>query len=195
MSSQATALAIGLTSAELERGRRAIDTALQGIVQSTQGLSEAQWNFKPSPECWSIAQILEHVVVVQDRILGPMWEQLMAAPAPVGYDSEAIEEIIAAGVPDRSAKFPAPEPMRPTGQWTPAVSMQRFVANDTAMRKLLESTPDLRHHAVLAMPVKAMSKGAYELVDGFGWLLLLAGHSQRHALQIQEVKANQNFPK
>lgn len=195
MSSQATALAVGLTPQELERGHRAIDTALQGVVQSTQGLSEEQWNFKPSPECWSIAEILEHVVVVQDRILGPMWEQLMAAPAPVGYDSAAIEALIVAGVPNRSAKFPAPDVLHPSGRWTPAESTQRFVANDTAMRKLLESTPDLRQHAVPAMPVKAMSKGAYELVDGYGWLLLLAGHSERHVLQIKEVKANPGFPK
>jgi hypothetical protein len=32
-------------------------------------------------------------------------------------------------------------------------------------------------------------------LDAYQWLLLLASHSERHTLQILEVKADPNFPK
>ena len=32
-------------------------------------------------------------------------------------------------------------------------------------------------------------------LDGYEWILLIAGHSERHTKQMLEVKANPNFPK
>jgi uncharacterized damage-inducible protein DinB len=34
-----------------------------------------------------------------------------------------------------------------------------------------------------------------EQVDGYQWLLLISAHSARHTAQIEEVKADPNFPK
>lgn len=45
------------------------------------------------------------------------------------------------------------------------------------------------------MPVKGMSQGKHEMADGFAWVILLAGHSERHAAQIREVAADPGFPK
>ncbi len=51
----------------------------------------------------------------------------------------------------------------------------------------LKTTPDLRAHAADSpMGVK---------LDGYEWILLIAGHSERHTKQILEVKADPNFPK
>ena len=43
-------------------------------------------------------------------------------------------------------------------------------------------------------PVKAISKGKYETADGYQWLLLAAGHTERHTKQILEVRAHADFP-
>jgi len=32
-------------------------------------------------------------------------------------------------------------------------------------------------------------------MDGYQWILLLSAHSRRHTAQLNEVKANANFPK
>jgi hypothetical protein len=32
-------------------------------------------------------------------------------------------------------------------------------------------------------------------LDGYEWVLFVAGHSERHTKQINEVKADPNFPK
>ena len=36
---------------------------------------------------------------------------------------------------------------------------------------------------------------AFEMLDAYDWLLFLSGHTERHTLQIQEVKADPGFPK
>ena len=33
------------------------------------------------------------------------------------------------------------------------------------------------------------------MMDTYQWMLLVAGHSKRHTLQIEEVKASPGFPK
>lgn len=47
---------------------------------------------------------------------------------------------------------------------------------------------DLRRHLAPSPVVK-------KDLDGYQWILTLVGHSERHTLQILEVKADPNFPK
>ena len=197
MSTSAPGFAAGqLTPHELEQGSRSLESAREAVLRSTQGLSEAQWHYRPAADRWSIAEILEHIVVVQDRVLGPLWDQLVTAPPPpAGHDSKVVAALILTETPNRSEKFPAPEPVRPAARWTPAAALERFLANDAKLRERLESTRDLHQHAVPSMPLKAISKGAHELMDGYEWILLVAGHSERHTLQIREVIADPNFPR
>jgi hypothetical protein len=64
-----------------------------------------QWIFKPAPDRWPIAEILEHMVVTQDYILGPVRKQLTNAPAPGERDTKRVDEIVIDHMPDRTAKF------------------------------------------------------------------------------------------
>ena len=76
-----------LTLLELEQAHLYLRQTQNGIVGAVKGLSEAQWKFKPAPDQWSIAEIVEHAIFVQERVLGPMRQQLANAPAaPAGYD-------------------------------------------------------------------------------------------------------------
>lgn len=151
MSTQAvsTATTGHLTAQDLDTARRALDRSRQAVLSSVEGIGEVQGQFKPSPECWSIAQILEHVVTVQDRILGPMWQQLMSAPPPpAGYEAQAVDAVIDANMMDRTRKFPAPQPLHPVGNVPLGDALERFKANHAVLERRLENTPDLRAHAL-----------------------------------------------
>jgi hypothetical protein len=55
-----------------------------GLVRAVDGLSEQQWQFSPAPGCWSIAQVVEHIVAAEEAILrriAPGRLPLAAAPA------------------------------------------------------------------------------------------------------------------
>jgi hypothetical protein len=183
-----------LTPTELEQGRLYLQQTRDYIVGATKGLSEAQWKFKPGPDRWSIAEILEHIVLAQDLVLGPIQEQLARAPeAPADRDFKQVDAIVLNQIPDRLNKFPAPPPVQPTGRWTHAVASDRLLTNYGRLRELLDA-PDLRQHTVEAMPLKAVSKGAFDSMDGYQWLLTVAAHTERHTKQILEVKADPRFP-
>jgi len=84
-----------LTSAELEQAHLYLQQTQNGVVGATKGLSEAQWRFKPAPDRWSIAEIVEHMVVVQERVLGPIRDQLASAPAASAYsDYKQVDAIV-----------------------------------------------------------------------------------------------------
>ena len=183
-----------LSPADLERARVFLRQTQDMVVGATQGLSKAQWNFKPAPDRWSIAEIVEHMVLAQEYILGPVRQQLAKAAAPPARDNKQEDEILLSGMPDRTVKFTAPDFLKPTGRWTPAESMERLKANYVELKKYLDATPDLRQHAVDAPAVKAISKGAYDSIDGYQAILLVAGHTERHTKQVLEVRADAHFP-
>lgn len=121
----APALAAGqeLTPSELEQGRLFLQQTRDYIIGATKGLSEEQWNFKPAPGRWSIAENVNHAIVVQELVLGPIREQLATAPAPsADFDYKQVDGIVLNQVSSRLSKFPAPEVVRPAGQCAPAVA-------------------------------------------------------------------------
>jgi hypothetical protein len=184
-----------LTEQELEQARLFLQQTRSAVIGATKGLSEPQWRFKPAPDQWSIAENLDHIVVVQERVLGPILSQLASAPAPwANRDYKAVDAIVIHQFPTRLAKFPAPEFVRPVDQIVPMELLDRLKTNYIRLMDYLESTPGLRQRTGQAAPLKAVSKGAYEVMDGYQWVLAAAAHTERHAKQMLEVISDDNFP-
>jgi hypothetical protein len=190
----ASAAELTVSSADMVHARLYLQQTQDLVVGATKGLSKQQWSFKPAPDRWSIAEILEHIVAAQEYVLGPVRNQLAKAPAPAERDIRRVDEVVIDQMPDRTAKFQAPEFLHPTGRCAPADCMERMFKNYAALRKYLETTPDLRQHAIDAPALKAISKGAYDTIDGYQAILLAAAHTERHTKQILEVRADANFP-
>jgi hypothetical protein len=190
-----TSIGQKLTPAELQQGKLFINQSRDGVIGATRGLGDKQFNFKPAPDRWSIAENLEHMVMVQEIILGRVCEQLAdAPPPPADRDSQLIDTIIVSQLPVRLVKFPGPPFLQPSGQWTPSVSLDRLASNCARLDEYLESTPGLREHLLESPPLKAITNGAHTMMDGYQWVLASAAHNERHTKQILEVKADPNFP-
>ena len=191
----AGASAQSLTPAEVARARQYLEQTRDGVIAATAGMSEAQWKFKPAADRWSAAEIVEHIVVAQELVLGPVRQQLAQAPAPPPeHDARTVDEVVVAKLPDRSSKFQAPEPLRPTGTWTEAAAIERLRKDCARLTEYLQSTPDLRQHMVDAPPLAAVSGGQYKAMDGYEWILAAGGHTERHTKQLLEVKADPHYP-
>src|SRR5438445_5802447 len=81
MAGAATASAQEVTQAEKDKALHYLETTKKNILEATRGLSEAQWNFKPAPERWSVAQVMEHIAAAEDFIRDLVKEKVMMAPA------------------------------------------------------------------------------------------------------------------
>jgi hypothetical protein len=158
------------------------------FLKSIDGLTEAQWTFKPSPTAWSIAEVAEHIAISESTILGLIQDKMLTAPPPKTGETMADEKVIA-GLVDRSSKFQAPEMLKPTNKWATRDALVKDfnAARDKTIEFVKTTKEDLRAHAT-PHPVLKM-------LDTHQWVLLIAGHSERHTLQIEEVKTATGYPK
>lgn len=159
------------------------------FLKSIEGLSEAQWNFKPAPDRWSVAECAEHIAA-SEPFIRTMIAGVVNKEATPEMVKEGIrkDEILSTAMVDRSKKFKAPEPLVPTNRFgTPAAATESFKKERAQTIQLASSAPDLRTHGD-----KHFLLGP---LDSYGWFLFLSGHSERHTLQIDEVKASPDFPK
>jgi len=180
-----------LTKQERERGMSELHATRKLFLDSIAGVSDAQWNFKPAPEVWSVAECAEHIALSEDRLYELVTQKLMKTPADPEKKAEVAgkDDLILEKTVDRGQKFQAPEMLRPTHQWASKDDLiGHFKESRDRTIAYVESTQDdLREHFV--------PHPAFKLLDGYQWILLISAHSHRHTLQIEEVKANPNFPK
>ena len=178
-----------LTQAEKERALKYLESTKANLLEATKGLSEAQWNFKPGPDRWSVAQVMEHIAASEDFIRdGLLKEKVMVSPGgETDRDVKKIDEAVVTMIPDRSHKAQAPDPLQPRDRFgSPAESLKHFLESRATTEQYLKTAAGLRDH-VMDGPVGKM--------DGYEFILFIAAHSERHTKQIEEVKADANFPK
>jgi hypothetical protein len=160
------------------------------LLADVKGLSSAQVNWKVDSTHWSVYQCTEHIALAETLIW--QWIQMTEhSPATPDKRSEAkhtTEELIAATT-DRSHKFQAPEMLKPGAQFDgEQAALDAFVRRrDSTIDYIRATQDDLKDHFI-THPVF----GTMDLYQG---LVLLAAHTARHTLQIEEVMASPGFPK
>jgi len=181
-----------LTQAEREKGIAELEGSKKMFLDSTKGLSEAQWNFKAAPDRWSIAECAEHIALAEGYIFGNITNGILKAPlTPEKRTATAgKDDMIVKMLQDRSHKATAPEPIDPTKKpMKPEESVKLFLESRAKSEDFIKTTQeDLRDHMY-------DGPGPIGPLDAYQWVLFMSGHTRRHTLQILEVKADPNFPK
>lgn len=161
------------------------------FLDSVAGLSPEQWNFKAAPDRWSIAECAEHIALSEDFIPGMIKNRIMKTPVTPEQRAgvKVTDQEILDKTPDRSQKFKAPEPIAPKKTFAePDQAVTRFKESREKDIEYIETTQDdLRDHF--------FPHPAFGPLDAYQWFLLVSAHTERHTLQILEVKADPNFPK
>ncbi|MDB6129763.1 MAG: DinB superfamily protein [Verrucomicrobiales bacterium] len=178
-----------LAPEDLAQGIKYLEKTRQGVIASTKGLSEAQWKFKAATNRWSVAEVTEHIAAAEDLLMAMVQDKVMKAPGRTeAEDLKALDQLVLQKIPDRSAKAKAPEPLEPKNQFgSPQASLKHFQESRAKTIAFLKATPDVRQHVADSPMGKKL--------DAYQWVLFVAAHSERHTKQIEEVKADPNFPK
>lgn len=186
----AAAPAAAQSDAQQDRDKAAayLEETRAKFLKSIEGVSDAQWTFKPSPTAWSIAEVAEHIAISESTILGMIQEKMLPLPAPKAGETMPDDKVIAALV-DRTSKFQAPEMLKPVSKWaTQDALVKDFnAARDKTIEFVKTTKEDLRAHAA--------PHPALKILDTHQWVLLIGGHSARHTAQIEEVKTAAGYPK
>jgi len=177
-----------LSQPDLDRAIQYLETTKKNIVDATRGLSDAQWNFKPSVFKWSVAQVMEHIAASEDLLRQLAEDQIKKAPPGPDRDLKKTDDRVLEVIPDRSRKFQAPEQLRPRNQFgSPEAALKHFLESRAKTIELLKNTSDLRAHVV--------DSGLLGKIDAYERILFIGAHSERHTKQLLEVKADPKFPK
>lgn len=179
-----------ITAPEREAAIKQFQTSRDNFLKSIAGLSRKQWTFKPAPHRWSVGEVAEHVTVCEDTVLALLEKRLQSPATPEKRSLvKGKDELILEKFPDRSDKVQAPEFVRPAGRWaTQAEVAKRFEEKRAATIAFIRTTnDDLRVHF--------LDHPSLGTLDGYQWLLMISAHTARHTAQIEEVKAEPNFPK
>jgi hypothetical protein len=177
------------TAQDQERLVAHLERTRDKFLKEVTGLTPAQWNYKAAPDRWSIAEVSEHIAAAEPLIRGAVAKTLQTpTPEELVSDFGNKDDLITSKVIDRSRKAQAPEPLVPTNRYqTPQQSIEAFRAQRAETMQLAMSGADFRAHKA-KHPV-------FGTLDAQGWMLFLSAHTERHTLQIEEVKADPNFPK
>jgi DinB superfamily len=180
-----------LSPEERQAAIKYLEETRQKVLDSLKDLSDAQFKFKPAPDRWSAAEVAEHIAVSEETLLGLVTDRVMKSPATPEKKEAAKgkDELVRNSITNRSVKVQAPEMLRPTNRFkTLDETIKAFNAGrDKTIEYVKTTQDDLRSH-IAPHPI-------FKDLDAYQWLLLLSGHSERHSLQILEVRADPNFPK
>ena len=173
-----------LTPLEREQLVAHLEMTAAWLADEVTGLTAAQIAFHPEPAAWSIAQVVDHLVVVAPIY----WRDLQAAlERPAGGRTSAMSDadVLWYGI-DRTRREQAIAGERTSGEPRdmPAALAAYRKHHDRLLQYIRTTNDDLRGHIV-----------ERQRCDAYQWALLISTHEQRHILQIREIKANPRFPK
>jgi hypothetical protein len=153
-------------------------------------LSNEQLNWKPNSETWSIAQNLDHLIVVNETyypVLAALHQGTYKTPftAKIGFIVSFLGKTVLKAVqPDRRKK------MKTFPIWEPNTSkvdddiLNRFENHQNELKLKIESAKELvAKGVVISSP--ANRNIVYKLETAFD---IIVAHEQRHLEQAKEIK-------
>ncbi len=162
------------------------------VLETAASLSEDAWTFKPGPDRWSVAEVVEHLALTE----GFLWQNIDAALAePVDPEwaakTEGKLETFINTIPDRSKPATAPEPLQPGASGENEMSRIDLVEHFIEGRE-----KSLAFAQETTLPIKAhiIDTEAFGPVSAHHWLVFIALHNERHNKQIDEILADPKLP-
>lgn len=183
-----------ISATEREALIKELQKSEQVFLKAIAAVTAAQAKFKAAPDRWSVLECAEHLALTEPFLFGLALQTATKTEVKpdlskrAAADVSAADQKVAARVVDRTQKAKAPEPATPTGKFaTLEAATAAFRAERAKTIEYVRTTQhDLRGHGFALGP---------ETSDAYQLLLLLAGHTERHSAQIDEVKASPGYPR
>ncbi len=187
VSGQTAPTKVVFTEKDREFGLKYLNETKADFVKQLTGISDAQLNFRSAEGRWTIAEIAEHIIVVENALFGMFTAPAAAKAMNCDNVPRFADTALVLAITNRSQKFTAPEQVRPNGRWK---TLEDLLANFEKTRAITidyikNNKADLRGTFV---------QSPMGTVDSFQGILFLTGHGDRHLAQLKEVKADAKYP-
>lgn len=171
---------------------KSVAAARHSFIQSASGLTYEESQFRLSPESWSIADIVEHMVWAEMGGINGIWKTLDGIknnkPIWAGdsiHNGLTIEQII-----EKTWKEKEQVPENAKPKW--GGSVDYWIAALLGCQQLLEALAERLEGCDLERIVYPhVISGPLNVIQRMEFLRF---HLQRHQKQIEDIKTHANFP-
>jgi uncharacterized damage-inducible protein DinB len=174
-----------MTPGERQRLLAHLQMTESWLVSELEGLSDKQLTFKSTPETWSIKDVVEHLAIAEPQYWANL-ESSMKEPVKADWKPSATDEQMLWYGIDRTNRQRTGEARVPHGQFSTA---QDALASFRKLRRTMIDVATRSQEDFRGRPFMGGGQDVYQ------WFLMISTHSQRHILQIREIKAQAGYPK
>ena len=136
-----------------------------------------------APDRWSVAEVIEHLGIVEARVVMFLSPLIQTAPTLDGPEDVGGTPIVRARLRDRTTRIEAPAPIQPSGTMSAETAWATLEDTRVKLLAMLDAAESERRnlaHVTRPHPVLG-------LLDGYQWIAAVGGHEERHTLQILEI--------
>jgi hypothetical protein len=170
-----------ITEAERAFAIKQLDQSRTRLLRLLQGLSPDRLMHRQDTERWSIGENVEHVVVVEKRLLGAI-DKLLQEPPDLSKQCALCDAEVVWLIGNVVDPIKAPDRVLPNLRWPAEALLQEFETARRQTRDFASTTAgDLRQHFI-PHPV-------FGDFDCYQWLLAIGAHCNRHCAQSETVRA------
>lgn len=178
-----------VSSEEKSKAVSHLSDSKEELIGLVKDLNDTQWHFKPAPDIWSVAEICEHLVLVETKFFNRITEEIVGSDKQNHQTVALQDDELMTLVQDRTNKVKTQPPFEPSGKFNnPKKFIEHFKSMRTETISYLGDTNNNLRAYVASFSPKVGD------IDAYQWFLFLAGHNFRHNAQIKEVLNHQKFP-
>jgi hypothetical protein len=181
-----------ITPEERAKAIKMLHDSQNELLSYIEKLSDAQWNFRPSPVKWTVGETAEHIALAEGLLFGAM-ERALAAPVNPDWETKSagkeakLDNLLAA----RVGKAQAPEPIQPLKRKMSRADIMTLLKDGRAKSlKFIETTDEPLKAHTLDHPFPV-----FGTLNAYQWFLYIPAHNLRHNKQIVEIMSSTGFPK
>lgn len=161
----------------------ALDAARRELAAALERVPPHLRDRAPAEGAWSVAQLLEHLVLVEGRSMAAFEKVAAGAPMRAAGDAVADDAHRFDETPllDRTVRITAPEIVQPTGGTTAEEAWARLGQARERTEAIVRAA-DGR-----ALEQATLKHPRFGPLNGYRFVAVVAAHERRHALQLREL--------
>lgn len=150
------------------------------LIAALEEVNDEKFVAKPSETQWSLAELVEHIMLTDKSLLSGIQVQAAKELKPT-IPKTTPDEVVAKGALNRTQKWKAPSFLEPKGIFqTKEEALTAFRNNRAIIEGFVETTD-------LPLEQIAFKHFAFGLLNGKNWIAFMAAHCNRHVEQIKEM--------
>jgi hypothetical protein len=171
---------------------REVEDSIAVVEREVLPLAYLQIGWRPPEGDWSIAQVMEHLIITEESYLAAF--DRILAERPVHASTEEWTPSLIGGFLTRS-QMPEARKMTSPSVWRPAPEARANVVEEyiAVRRRLIEAMRRAEGHNLRRTRLSSPAAKLIRINLGDAFMTLVV-HTQRHLRQIERIRSHRDFP-